>query len=241
MRGAPHMLIWALSCAVLQIHSGACPNCMIYVHAPKTGGATAQDFLKQCPSIDFRYGHHNFRVHDLLARGNNTVVITMREPVDRLVSEFMFSVLQLGHDCGPKLSQLALSCSSPYDNTSDPGAEGMLTSAQRLIALMDRPGDPIFTSRRWGPHGSVTFSSYFSGVRLDEPRLRVVCFDRYESELRELVAHQCPAVGVGRLPHHHSTRDGPTGAISARLRSELEAMYAGDVALHKHFCVKSTL
>ena len=70
---------------------------LVYVHVPKTGGATARAALANCSGVFVEYANHVLGVARVLRLGRNAT-LALREPADRVVSEWHWSKDELGRD-----------------------------------------------------------------------------------------------------------------------------------------------
>ena len=89
----------SLLCAGGTSHRTAPPS-VVFLHVPKTGGASALEYLLPCRDrIRVLYGAHEQTLARVLgARRNASAALALRHPADRVVSEWHWSHDGLGRD-----------------------------------------------------------------------------------------------------------------------------------------------
>ena len=89
----------SLLCAGGTSHRTAPPS-VVFLHVPKTGGASALEYLLPCRDrIRVLYGAHEQTLSRVLgARRNASAALALRHPADRVVSEWHWSHDGLGRD-----------------------------------------------------------------------------------------------------------------------------------------------
>jgi len=157
-----------------------------FLHVPKTGGLSTSLFFNNCSGVHFLYGVHNISLADALKQTEFNAFITLRDPVDQLVSIYNWGERKMGRDFeGDKKSIAKKSCALgeqlclPHGCTKGECPEEdtfRITSPRTLIE--SRPGKflRLFSYSNF----------YFKGIALGDPRVKAICHDHLEGELRDL-------------------------------------------------------
>ena len=90
----------------------------VFVHVPKTGGGSANVYLRECSAIAVPFGAHALTVAMVLAV-NRSAIIALRDPADRVISDYQWNAQDLGKDYndGVRRSHIKASCDNEASRT----------------------------------------------------------------------------------------------------------------------------
>ena len=204
----------------------------IMVHIPKTGVGSAEQYLKDCAAVSVPFGAHKLTVAMILAV-NRSAIIVLRDPADRVISEYQWSQLDLGKDyahAAPRQSHV---------KKQDTAPQGLVWNTTRLAALLSHARTHLRPQIQ-----------KLGGTGLPDPRVTVLCTERLSTDLERLAQRLCtstPVAGglrekaaargsVGNsswtrsVPWVHRTRangDGTHYRMTTEVRRENSALPAG--------------
>ena len=199
------------------------------VHVPKNGGGSADVFFRGCAGVYVAFAQHALGIKSVLDL-SRTAVVVLRDPADRVISEYQWGRLNFGKD---------------YDD------------GHHLIHTLGNDTAPprVWKESDMGPlimrayHNSKLKPqhTYFAGVASNDRRVRVLCMDRLAEGLAQVAEEAC-AGGLAsfrarEVPRLHRTQSPKLEQASSSrytmtdgLRKMLNKVYATDAQLYARHC-----
>jgi hypothetical protein len=154
----------------------------VFVHIAKNGGGSAYEFFRDCGGVQVPFGAHKMSVAMILAV-NRSAIVALRDPADRVISEYQWSSLDLGKDYDDHVHR------SHIRPLGDTAPQGVVWNHSLLPALL--------------AHARVHLkpqASYTGGASLDDPRVTVLCTERLSSGLEQVSQRLCGPPTSQRVP-----------------------------------------
>jgi len=189
----------------------------VFLHVPKTGGASVRQALANCSArVAVEYGNHVLGAARILASGRRAA-LALRDPADRVVSEWDWSKERRGHD---------------YLASERRGVHGLASGlSRRNWTLDDAPALLGHAAKSLKP-----MHPFLADVNRSDERLSVLCTERLDADLAAFArARGCPAPRAARL-HRTSASATSERRMSDDLRAALRHAMPEDDALHARFC-----
>ena len=194
----------------------------IFVHVAKNGGGSVFEYLHDCPNVIVPFGAHKISVAMVLAV-NRSAIVALRDPADRVISEYQWSALDLGKDYDDHVRRSHIRA----HDTVAPGTRWNMSHLGTLLSHARANLKPQVEK--------------LGGARLEDPRVNVLCTERLTAGLehlsRKLCAHRNSSMrAVPWLHRTQATGEGLHYNMTKELRQALLRAYAQDSELHQRFC-----
>ena len=195
-----------------------------FLHIEKTAGASISEMFgghkpvdpNACVDVSL-YGKHKKQIKDILKTSDDRVVMTLRDPADRIVSYYNWRVNKAGRDYDKDLKRVI------KQGTPGPAEAEIFTmdDVSRFDYALEAP---------------LPYEYYFDGVDMDDPRIRVLCLSgSMEDQLQTYAREQHCTTIPEKLPTLHKATHDET-RLDPSFREFIYQKRASDKEIYDHFC-----